>query len=78
MSRHRSTRREHRQRPLPPLDRYPTTDEIARRAHDLFVAGGRRLTKIFEYWQRAEQELLDIAARRTLARADDQRGTQGS
>ena len=66
MSRGRKRRRAHQARGVPPIDKFPTTDEIAARAHDLFVAGGRRLTKIFEHWQRAEQELLDLAARRTL------------
>jgi hypothetical protein len=48
--------------------RFPTTNEIAARAHDLFVAEGRRVTRISEYWRKAEQELLDLAARRTLGR----------
>src|SRR5579862_3446090 len=42
----------------------PTSNQIAARAHDLFVAGGRHVTRIGEYWLRAEQELLDQAARR--------------
>jgi hypothetical protein len=45
---------------------FPTPDEIASRAHALFVLDGRHLTKISEYWRRAEQELLDRGARRAL------------
>jgi hypothetical protein len=45
---------------------FPTPDEIASRAHALFVLDGRHLTKISEYWRRAEQELLDRGARRVL------------
>jgi hypothetical protein len=50
---------------------FPTADQIAARAHTLFVSGGRRLTDLPEHWQRAEEELLDEAARRTLARLAD-------
>jgi hypothetical protein len=46
---------------------FPTPEEITSRAHALFVAGGRRLTKIADYWLQAEQELLERGARRTLA-----------
>ena len=53
---------------LPAGAPFPTSNEIAERAHDLFVAGGRRVTKIFEYWNQAEQELLDRAARRTVSK----------
>ena len=49
-----------------PADMFPTPDEIASRAHALFVLDGRHLTKISEYWRRAEQELLDRGARRAL------------
>jgi hypothetical protein len=44
---------------------FPTPDEIASRAHALFVLDDRHLTKISEYWRRAEQELLDRGARRS-------------
>ena len=54
-------------------DQLPTPNEIASRAHDMFVAGGRRVTKIFEYWRQAEQELLALAARRALARPGKKR-----
>lgn len=46
---------------------FPTSDQIAARAHELFVSGGRRLQQIPECWRAAEQELLDRAARRLLA-----------
>jgi hypothetical protein len=49
-------------------EKFPTPNEIASRAHDMFVAGGRRVTKIFEYWRQAEQELLALAAQRAPAR----------
>jgi hypothetical protein len=51
-----------------PADIFPTPEEITSRAHALFVAGGRRRTKIPEYRLQAEQELLERGARRTLAR----------
>jgi hypothetical protein len=47
---------------------FPSTNEIASRAHELFIANGRRISGIFEYWEQAEQELLERAARRTLGR----------
>jgi hypothetical protein len=45
---------------------YPSTDDIAARAHALFVRGGRILTLLPEYWRIAEAELLDAAAQRLL------------
>ena len=52
-------------RPLPPVDNpFPTTDEIAARAHELFVAGGRQIRRISDHWRQAEHDLLDKAARR--------------
>jgi hypothetical protein len=51
-----------------PADTFPTPDEIASRAHALFIAGGRRLTKIAEYWRQAEQELLELGFRRAVGR----------
>jgi hypothetical protein len=45
---------------------FPTPEEIASRAHALLVLDGRHVTKISEYWRRAEQELLDRGARRAL------------
>ena len=48
---------------------YPTVDEIASRAHELFVSHGRRLNDIPEHWRAAEQELLERAARSAIAQA---------
>jgi hypothetical protein len=45
---------------------FPSTDEIASRAHELFIGNGRHMNRINEYWEQAEQELLDRAARRAL------------
>ncbi len=56
-----------RRRPLAaPTETFPTFDEIARRAHELFLADGRCIERIFECWHRAEDELLDRAARRAI------------
>jgi len=44
----------------------PTSDEIAARAHELFVADGRRVSRLTAHWERAEQELLDRAFKRLL------------
>ena len=49
---------------------FPTSDEIAARAHDLFVSGGRQIRRIREYWLIAERELLEKAAARTLGTSD--------
>ena len=43
---------------------YPTADEIAARAHELFTSSGRRVSMIQEYWRAAERELLERAADR--------------
>jgi hypothetical protein len=48
---------------------FPTPDEIASRAHALFVLDGRHMTRVSEYWLRAEQELLERGARRVLSGA---------
>jgi hypothetical protein len=45
---------------------FPGTNEIGERANQLFIEGGRHLTMIPEYWRRAEEELLDRAARRVI------------
>jgi hypothetical protein len=50
------------------VNSYPTTNEIAERAHQIFLSEGRRLDRLSECWRRAENELLDIAARRTIPR----------
>jgi hypothetical protein len=46
---------------------FPTADAIAERAHDLFLAGGRRVAMIPVYWREAERELLQLAADRIIA-----------
>ncbi len=46
---------------------FPSADEIAARAHELFTTGGRRIALIPEYWRRAERELLADAADRVLS-----------
>ena len=57
-----------RRRPQPPApaEPFPTFDEIAARAYQLFVAQGKRVDRVFECWQRAETELLERAARRVV------------
>jgi hypothetical protein len=45
---------------------FPTADQIAARAHELFASGGRRVSLIPEYWRTAERELLARAADRTI------------
>jgi len=57
-------------------DPFPSTDDIAARAHDLFVSGGRRLTRIPEYWKIAEAELLQCAADRVFANEAPRRPRQ--
>jgi len=44
--------------------RLPTANEIAARAHELFLAGGRRVAMIPHYWLTAERELLGRAVER--------------
>ena len=50
-------------RPSAPADVYPTAIEIARRVAEL-KASGMNAASPDEYWTRAEDELLDRAARR--------------
>jgi hypothetical protein len=45
-------------------DVYPSFDEIAELAYELFLANGRHVERVFDYWQQAEDELLERAARR--------------
>jgi len=45
---------------------FPSADDIARRAHELFASEGRRITMIPEYWRTAERQLLQSAANRVL------------
>jgi hypothetical protein len=54
-------------RSAPSRDPYPSIDAIAARAHELFVADGRRLDRLSTYWDLAAQQLLDYAASRTIA-----------
>ena len=46
---------------------FPSVEEIAMRADELFVAGGRRIGSKLDCGRRAEDELLEQAARRALA-----------
>lgn len=64
-------RRNHRPRPeeRPALSPFPNADEIAARAHELFISGGRQVTRVHEYWCTAEDELLERAARRIVNNA---------
>ena len=55
-----------RRRVTAPAETFPTFDEIARLAHQLFVAEGKRVDRVFDCWYRAEDELLDRAARRVI------------
>ncbi len=48
-------------------DVFPSALEIAERAYELFLADSRRGSES-EYWRRAEDELLDRAARRATSR----------
>jgi hypothetical protein len=47
-------------------DVFPTPTDIADRAYELFLANGIRGERASDYWRRAEDELLDLAARRVL------------
>jgi len=58
-------RRRFRDREL--RDVFPTPLEIAERAYELFLSDGRRLSEA-EYWRRAEDDLLERAARRATSR----------
>jgi hypothetical protein len=51
-------------RASPPAGVFPTPDEIAERAYELCASDEVRGRDITEYWRRAEDELLDLAARR--------------
>jgi hypothetical protein len=55
-----------RNAPPPVVDPFPSIDEIAERAHILWVAAGRRPDCVIGCWRRAEDELLERAARRTV------------
>jgi hypothetical protein len=43
----------------------PSADEIAARAHELFISGGRRIALIPEYWRAAGRELCRPRSRQT-------------
>ncbi len=43
---------------------FPTFEEIAERTYELFIDNGRHVDRVFDYWQQAENELLDRAASR--------------
>ena len=45
-------------------DVFPSFDEIAARAHQIFVHEGQKADGIFDCWRRAEHELLMQAALR--------------
>jgi hypothetical protein len=45
---------------------FPTPAEIFDRAYQLFIANGLRGERVADYWRRAEDDLLDQAARRAL------------
>jgi hypothetical protein len=53
------------------VDPLPTSDDIAKRAHAIWIAHGRLTSRIEVYWRAAESELVDEAARRLLAAIDD-------
>jgi len=64
----RRASRDRRHQSNPPCaDPFPTVDEIADRAHILWIADGRRPDRIVACWRRAEDELLDRAARRVIS-----------
>lgn len=48
---------------------YPSVDQIAERAHELFITGGRRIARIPDYWRAAEAELLAQAAQKVIIAA---------
>jgi hypothetical protein len=45
-------------------DVFPTFEEIAELTYELFLANGRHVERVFDYWQQAEDELLKRAASR--------------
>ena len=55
-----------RRRRTAPIDLFPTFDEIAERAHELFVAEGKPVDRVFDCWSRAEAELLERAASKVI------------
>jgi len=66
----RKRRAPHPRRNLTPdLDPFPSLDDIAERAHALWIAEGRRPDGVVACWRRAEDDLLDRAAQRTVGRS---------
>ena len=57
-------RRHRRQSPRRRRAVFPTFEEIAERTYELFLDNGRDVERVFDYWQQAEDELLERAARR--------------
>ena len=53
----------------PIVDPFPSIDDIAERAHFLWVTDGRHPDHVVACWRRAEDDLLERAAQRTIARA---------
>jgi hypothetical protein len=45
---------------------FPSRRDIKRRTRQICVIRGRPLGSHLQFWREAEQELLDLAARRTL------------
>jgi len=45
-------------------DVYPSFEEIAELTYELFLANGRHVERVFDYWQQAEDELLKRSASR--------------
>jgi len=53
----------------PDTDPFPSIDDIADRAHMLWIAEGRRPDGVVACWRRAEDDLLDRAAQRAVGRS---------
>jgi hypothetical protein len=58
-----------RRHTTPDLDPFPSIDDISDRAHMLWIADGRRPDGVVACWRRAEDDLLDRAAQRTVGRS---------
>jgi hypothetical protein len=56
-------------RPMP--DVFPTEDEVALRAYELFLLERNPRKVLANYWRIAEDELLERAARRALISSPD-------
>jgi len=55
-----------RSRRTKPPEIFPTEGEVLERAYQLFVADDMRSEGVSDYWHRAEEELLDRAARKVI------------